>query len=656
MFRANVNAILIDVRAVDRNGEFVRDLKAEDFRVFEDEISQPIVTFGLVDLPTEPEPPPTVAGVRVESDVASNARSVEGRLYVIVMDDKPNMLTTRGQVDGMPATFTEETYRLRAESYRRLAREFVESHLTYGDRAALITTSGRSDMAQEFTNNRQRLVDAIAKFELGYGQAATTFDFTQSAIAGDGRGTERLDTTRSAMIGLRSLASYLAQIPARRKAIVLFSERMGEPFSTNNFTLNLPNDEAKDFRDLIEASARANVSIYPVDPIGSPFGRGARGNFVNDDEIFDQFRREGLTSLAEATGGFALTGSNAFTDGFDRIVEENSSYYLLGYSSSNLKTDGKFRRIRVEVNRPGVTVRTRSGYFGREVKPTAAAPSRSNVPTGLQQVLQSPLPVPGLTMSVSSSVFRGADSRANVSVIVEARGGDLQFSESQARISGGMRIVMVALNPDGKTVAGESGALSMSLSRQTHQAISQGGVRVLSRIALKPGRYQLKVAAEDAQYGVTKGVVLYDLDVPDFSKGPLSLSGVGIASAVASQMPTTGPDRSWQQAMKALPTTRREFAASDELREYVEVYVNDKKVHEVDVTTTVRSEAGLRVFTQRQTLMKERGAKDKFVTHQVLTSLPLKTFTPGKYVLTVEALGRGLDARPATRQIPFSVR
>jgi hypothetical protein len=391
-----------------------------------------------------------------------------------------------------------------------------------------------------------------------------------------------------------------------------------------------------------------------------------------------------------------VTGSNAFNDGFERIVDENSSYYLLGYSSSNLKTDGKFRRVRVEVNRPGLVVRTRSGYFGRDTRRAAPKTTESSMPTGLQEVLQSPLPVPGLTMRVSAAAFRGRDSKAGVSVIVEARGSDLQFSEpvgrgsdslgrgldppgrepdplgrgpnpivrrpdlqvgqAQTRISGGMRLAMLALNPDGKAVAGQSGAMSMNLTPDTHQAITRGGVRLLSRLELKPGRYQLRVAAEDSMYGFTRGVVMYDLDVPDFSKGPLSMSGIGLASAVASRMPTTGPDRTWQQAMKTLPTTERLFASSDELREYVEVYVNDKKIREIVVTTTVRSEAGLRVFNQRQTLTKDRAKNEKFVTHQVVTSIPLKGFTPGKYVLTVEAGARGQDAYPAARQVPFSVR
>jgi hypothetical protein len=83
--------------------------------------------------------------------------------------------------------------------------------------------------------------------------------------------------------------------------------------------------------------------------------------------------------------------------------------------------------------------------------------------------------------------------------------------------------------------------------------------------------------------------------------------------------------------------------------------VNDKKVTEVELTTTVRSEAGMRVFTHQQVLRNEWGTQ-KFITHALTTPIPLKDFTPGQYVLTIEARGSNKDAYPATRQVPFSVK
>jgi VWFA-related protein len=596
---------------------------------------------------------------------------------MIVMDDKPNVL---------PSTtleFSNETYRLRSDNYRTLARNFIEEHLTYGDRAALVTISGRKDMAQEFTNNRERLLSAVNKFELGYGQETVANDFnlvptirttgpgarggggmtgTADTLRSEGGGAQRLDTARSAMFGLQALAKYLAQIPARRKAIVFFSERMTDSnLTTSNFNLALDSDEALDFRNLLEATARANVSIYIVDPIGSPFGRGARGNFVDDaasgnlrdSSVFDNLRRDGLMSLAESTGGFAVTASNEFAAGFERIVEENSSYYLLGYNTSNTKIDGKFRRIRVTVDRPGLTVRTRSGYFGREAKPEEKRTIKE-LSTGLNEVLQSPLPVPGLTMSVSAATYRGTGSDASVSVIVEARGSDLGFMSDAARYNGLIDVVMIATDADGKIKASERGALRMNLSRDTHQLISGNSVRLLTRLKLKPGRYQLRVGAEDRMKGRTPGSVLYDLDVPDFTKGEMALSSVAIASAIASRIPTTGTDNHWQQVLHTLPTTQREFSSRDELRQYVEVYISDKKVEEIDVTATVRSDAGTRVFFNRQTIRVQRGS-DKTATQPVLTAIPLKDFKPGQYVLTVEARGTGQEQWPAERNIPFTV-
>jgi hypothetical protein len=359
-------------------------------------------------------------------------------------------------------------------------------------------------------------------------------------------------------------------------------------------------------------------------------------------------------SLAESTGGFAVTASNEFAAGFERIVEENSSYYLLGYNTSNTRIDGKFRRIRVTVDRPGLTVRTRSGYFGREAKPPDARRTIKEISTGLNDVLQSPLPVPGLTMSVSAATYRGTGSEAAVSVILEARGSDLGFMNDAARYNGLIDLVMIATDADGKIKASERGAVKMNLSRDTHQLISSNSVRVLSRLKLKPGRYQLRVGAEDKMRVRSPGSVLYDLDVPDYNKGGLALSSVAIASAIASRIPTTGTDKHWQQVLHTLPTTQREFSSRDELRQYVEVYISDKKVEEIDVTATVRSDAGTRVFFNRQTLRVQRGS-DKVVTQPVLTPIPLKDFKPGQYVLTVEARGTGKEQWPAERHVPFTV-
>jgi VWFA-related protein len=670
-FRANVNAVQVDVRVVDKDGRFVSDLTADEFRVSEDNAPQTVTTFGLVDIPINADPGPTLAGVHVDPDVASNARSAEGRVYVIVMDDKVNKLGTNPA--NRDAPFLENTYLLRAPIYRELARDFVENHITDADRVAIVSTSGRKEMAQEFTNNRQRLIATINRFEMGFGAEPTRLEFAipNARTPQDdtiGGGTMTIDSAHTAMYGLTALAKWLAQIPGRRKAIVMFSEKMVDGnFTTSAFNLALQSDEAEDFRRLVQETARANVGLYIVDPIGSPHGAGARGAFVDDSgdtgtgfgSQFDALRRDGLMSLSEATGAFAVTGSNDFTQGFERIVDENSSYYMLGYNSTNPRQDGKFRRLKVEVTRPGLTVRTRAGYFGKDTKPPKPEKVPSGVSATLAAVMASPLPVPGLTMSVSAPVFRGDKDLASVGVIVEARGQDLQFAPDGSRFRGAMEIVLAALDPDGKSKAAEKGTMRMGLTTETRDAIANNSVRLVSKLQLKPGRYQLRVSAGDVgSVGRLSGSVMYDLDVPDFAKAPLSMSGVALASAVLSRVPTTGTDRRWSPAFGAMPTSHREFTASDELRDYVEVYDSDRKTpHQVEVRTTIRDEAGVRVFSHLKTMTPQFGDKnEKTVTLPYTTSIPLRTLTAGGYVLSVEARNTANEAWVVERQVPFRIR
>ena len=90
-----------------------------------------------------------------------------------------------------------------------------------------------------------------------------------------------------------------------------------------------------------------------------------------------------LRSLSEDTGGYAAVNSNDFTKAWERIVADNSSYYVLGYYPKNEKRDGRFRRIEVKVRREGVEVRTRKGYTaprGKAPAQTSAVAEREDVP------------------------------------------------------------------------------------------------------------------------------------------------------------------------------------------------------------------------------------------------------------------------------------
>ena len=142
-------------------------------------------------------------------------------------------------------------------------------------------------------------------------------------------------------------------------------------------------DNASRFRQLVERANRFNVSFYPFDTRGlavfdrsigarddrirgdpgerSEQGRGERGPLGRDGDRLAN-RVSSLRTLAEATDGVAVVNTNDFAGGARRIVNDLSTYYLLGYQSTNTKLDGRWRAITVRVKPPGVQVRARKGY------------------------------------------------------------------------------------------------------------------------------------------------------------------------------------------------------------------------------------------------------------------------------------------------------
>ena len=160
-------------------------------------------------------------------------------------------------------------------------------------------------------------------------------------------------------------------------------------------------------RDTAGVITRADVNIYAIDTAG----------LTVESALKDSVRwlaQSNLRLMAESTGGFALTNSNNYGAAFDRVVRENSAYYVLTYSPPDAgRNDGRYHRIRVRVKRPGVTARTREGYLAPRARLEPGPPlvTTAGLSPQLRAVMQSPLPVSGLPLRVSAVPFRGAGGR-----------------------------------------------------------------------------------------------------------------------------------------------------------------------------------------------------------------------------------------------------
>ena len=375
-FKAAVESVEVDVVVTDGNGMPVRDLTREDFQIFEDGKRQTLSNFSVISIPSEPANRPLLQSDLIAPDTASNERPFNGRLYVLVLDN---------------VAF------LRTQQVRNAARLFIERSLSGNDLMAIASTSGRSDWSQEFTSNKRLLLEAVDRFTgtrsrsavLGLNDAfvrqRSNVDASRGTVGFDPDlvrdpeqegGTGQIGATKALM----KVIDWFGGIRGRRKTMLLFSE--GFPYNVTDLmgqdTLRSlgANAVLEGMQGAIAAATRANVSIYTIDPRGlttmgddditvSSFANERfSGMNLGQAGLNDERRREqqSLQTVAEATGGFAVVNTNQFANAFERIVGDNSTYYLLAYYPSPTRRDGKFHKIEVKTTRPGLNIRSRKGY------------------------------------------------------------------------------------------------------------------------------------------------------------------------------------------------------------------------------------------------------------------------------------------------------
>lgn len=655
-FKVQVDYVEVDVVVTDRQNQLVRDLKKEDFQVLEDGKPQTINTFTFVDIPIERADRPLYASAPLEPDVRTNERAFDGRVYVMVIDD----LHTRFG---------------RTQRVKAAAKQFIERRLGANDLMAIVHTAGATSAGQEFTSNKRLLLAAVDKTQGRKLDSATinktneynrTRDTRQQGDPlNDPNDAERGFNARNTLESLRNVAEWFSSVHGRRKTILFVSE--GIDYDINDLIPNTGSTHRDAsmvidaMRDAIAAATRSNVSIYGIDPRGlTDLGDETIeiGSFPDDtslgvgqSSLYNEIRlsQDSLRTLSEETGGFAVVNRNDFSTAFDRIQQDNSSYYVLAYYPPDARP-GRLHKIDVRMNRPGLTVRARKGYV--TPKKAAAVPvNAKDVRTPeVREALDSPIPVSGLTMHVFASPFKGTAPNASVLLGVEMRGRDLKLSPDDK-----IQLSYLAIDANGKVRGGNTDALTMTnLKPETKARIQATGMRMLNRLDLPPGRYQLRLAAHDSSGG-NVGSIQYDLDVPDFAKLPFSISGVVMTSPFAAQVMTVRPDEQLRAALPASPVAVRAFPQNDEIALFAEVYDNGGATpHKVDISTTITSDDGKQLFKANE----ERDSSDlggKSGGYGYMTKIPLKDIAPGNYVLTVSARTRLGNATPAERQVRISV-
>ncbi len=668
-FKVEVNFVEVGAVVTDEQGRFVSTLGRDDFQILEDGRPQKVAGFSLVSLPIQRLRPSTLDSQPIEPDVSTNAGGLQGGLYLIVLDDMHTDLARTALV-------------------KAAARRFIE-RLADTDLAAVVTTSGRFEAAQDFTSNRRLLVAAVDTF-VGQKLRSAVLerldsyrrerDLTGNDLGqlgkpvNDAYDVQRGQRARNTLLTLKNLAESLSGVHGRRKAMVYISE--GISYTTTNFEewREISGNARRgvsiegDLRDAITAASRANVSIYSIDPRGltNMGDTGIEINYIPEDPNLRldsaglleelRFSQESLRVLADETGGLAAVNSNDLAGAFDRVVGDNSSYYMLGYYPTNEKRDDRFRRIEVRVNRPGLQVRARKGYVSPRKGETPVPPrlAKAEGSAELADAMNRPIQTSGLALHANAASFRGVAPNSSVAVAITVDGAGFTFAEKDGWIEDKLEVSVRAIDPKGTIRGNEHFDLNIRIRPESRRILIGTGFRAISNIDLPPGKYRLHIGARESGAGAV-GTIFTDLEVPDLEAPPLAMSSLMVTSVATGGMPTGRAER-LADRLPIVPSTLREFRSSDELTVFAEVYANEAaKPHTVDITASILTNDRKAVFRhQEQRSSSElRGKAGAFAYG---SSIPLKGLAPGVYSVRIEATSRLAGETGIAREAQFRVR
>jgi VWFA-related protein len=622
-FRSGIDLVHVDVSVLDKDRHPVNGLTAADFTVREDGKVRPIAAFSAVTLPPRPAPPSVPWMRDVAPDVVTNLVPREGRLVVILLDRTiPN--------ENMPIA-------------RRTAEAAVDQ-LGPGDLAAVIYSV--RGVPQNFTADRKLLVSAINQPFVGFGD-----DGTEGQRGECWCGLCSLET-------MTHVAEALRDVPQRRKMLLFIGSTLPLESREQPPVTSLSSDkriqcnlEIKDAREkLIRAAGVANLTIHTFDtslleslaPTAAHIGVPSTDRTAIAGAHLD--RQNNLAFYPAETGGRAIGSTNAPWDPIPAVFEESASYYVLGFTPASPRADGRYHDIKIDVNRRKTSVHSRQGYYGPSTQTRSKPPTRGGPAQSLVDTLAGLWPKTEIPLGVTVDPFVDpGKSEAAVAVIVRARepvsldpSRDGQADTTQGPGPANVSVLAGAYGRDGHSVDSHVQTLSVTPPKQARGAFEY---EILSRLRLKPGRHEIRVAVEDATRNLRGSVYTY-VDVPDFSRAALSLSGIVLSPTPAA------PRGVLNDLMPIAPSAQRQFTATARVSVFARVYDKaDSGTVPVTVTARVIDDDGHTSFEQTSKAIDMRGSPIRSADYRL--DLDLSHMTKGENLLTIEAR-RGAQRRNAT--------
>jgi VWFA-related protein len=586
VFRSSVNLVLVDVVVRDKTGAVVKGLAADDFELTEDGVRQQIQSFAFEQVRnTAPsvETASTLAALAGAGGSVPTGAAASAAPAPAPSSDVPTRPLTEEDVAGHRLlTLVFDTSSMQPEDVQQAvdsASKWVNEQMTPADLVAVAAIGSSLQVLTDFTNSKDRLRSVLSVFAATDGTAfdavdastAATDDAAQSATddstAVDASAQE-LDTFNNdvRLRALKTLAEALQPI-RQKKAIIYFSSGMQRSGTDNQVEL----------RAAVNAAVKANVAIYPVDARGLqavvPFGsarQGGRGGLsvFTGSAMAGQFNtlfaeQETLTSLASDTGGTAFTDTNNFGEAFTRVERDISSYYILGFASTNPARDGRYRRISVKLrNHPGLKVEAKDGYYAdRDFAHTA----RQDREQQLQEQLATPIAATDVPVFVTAGWFRLAPDRYFVPISLAVPGSAVPESKAQTTLD----VAGFIRDERGFPV----GRIRDTLTVPPASAGTLASRQVLyqTSVTLPPGRFSVKVVVRENADGLM-GTFETPVVVPDLKRAPMKVSSVILGTQLETVKAKKTADPLIRDGVELVPNITHIVGRDQTLYFYYEVY------------------------------------------------------------------------------------
>ena len=543
--RITTNVVQIDA-VVTKDGKQVTDLKAEDFEIFEDKKPQKITNFSYVSNISRSSENVVTTSPNKDRNAAPIAPVVvragdPHRTMAIVVDDLGIAFESIGRV-------------------RNQLRKFVEQDMRPNDLVAIIRTGGEVGALQQFTTDKRLLLRAIENLRWNISSRlgvsvlppvgldidpplSSNIQYpimdTLRAIRFILNGMREMPGRKSMLILSDSLPveSEVSSLPSTpiRAAIPSEDRSESDPWPTEMYGNNLA------LQRVAELAIRASVVIYAANTAGLlPTGITAADNFnVNlrptGSQPFNtlsmrshilQNASSGLDVLTRRTGGFLTKNSNNF--GIKRVAEDQNGYYLIGYRPASETFNRRFHNIKVRVKRSGLSVRTRSGFFG--MTDEDAMPIQYTARDQIALALMSPFGASDIEVHLSA-VFANLPQRGSlIRSLIHFPASAITFTnEPDGWHKAILNLSCIVFGDNGGVVQQLSETREVRLRAESFDQIIRDGLTYQYDVPLKKhGSYQFRVAVRDAG-SARIGTAREFIDVPELKKNQMVLSGITLS-------------------------------------------------------------------------------------------------------------------------------